>query len=55
MRQVLELRWLAGKSYKDISRELGMPVKSVENYLGRAMRQLRERMRRGGQASHHDD
>jgi RNA polymerase sigma-70 factor (ECF subfamily) len=46
MRQVLELRWLADKSYKEISRELGMPVKSVENYLGRAMRQLRERMRR---------
>lgn len=46
MRQVLELRWLADKSYKDIARELGMPVKSVENYLGRAMRQLRERMRR---------
>jgi RNA polymerase sigma-70 factor (ECF subfamily) len=47
MRQVLELRWLGDKSYKEISRELGIPVKSVENYLGRAMRQLRERMRHG--------
>ena len=47
MRQVLELRWLADKSYKEISRELGMPVKSVENYLGRAMRLLRDRMTRG--------
>lgn len=47
MRQVLELRWLADKSYKEISRELGMPVKSVENYLGRAMRLLRDRMMRG--------
>lgn len=46
MRQVLELRWLADKSYKEISRELGMPVKSVENYLGRAMRLLRDRMTR---------
>lgn len=46
MRQVLELRWLGEMSYKDISRELGMPVKSVENYLGRAMRMLRDRMRR---------
>ncbi|HET7552522.1 MAG TPA: sigma-70 family RNA polymerase sigma factor [Gemmatimonadaceae bacterium] len=48
MRQVLELRWLADKSYKEISKELGMPVKSVENYLGRAMRLLRDRMTRGG-------
>lgn len=55
MRQVLELRWLGGKSYKDISRELGMPVKSVENYLGRAMRQLRERMRHGIQANQRND
>jgi RNA polymerase sigma-70 factor (ECF subfamily) len=47
MRQVLELRWLADKSYKEISKELGMPVKSVENYLGRAMRLLRDRMTRG--------
>jgi DNA-directed RNA polymerase specialized sigma24 family protein len=47
MRRVLELRWLGDKSYKDISRELGMPVKSVENYLGRAMRLLRDRMKRG--------
>jgi len=47
MRQVLELRWLADKSYKEISKELGMPVKSVENYLGRAMRLLRDRMMRG--------
>jgi RNA polymerase sigma-70 factor (ECF subfamily) len=47
MRQVLELRWLADKSYKEISNELGMPVKSVENYLGRAMRLLRDRMTRG--------
>ena len=55
MRQVLELRWLCDKSYKDIARELGMPVKSVENYLGRAMRQLRDRMRRGSQTNQHDD
>ena len=48
MRHVLELRWLGGKSYKEISKDLGMPVKSVENYLGRAMRLLRERMGRGG-------
>ncbi len=47
MRQVLELRWLADKSYKEIAKELGMPVKSVENYLGRAMRLLRDRMTRG--------
>jgi RNA polymerase sigma-70 factor, ECF subfamily len=47
MRQVLELRWLGDKSYKEISRELEMPVKSVENYLGRAMRLLRDRMGRG--------
>lgn len=55
MRQVLELRWLADKSYKDISRELGMPVKSVENYLGRAMRLLRDRMRRGGLTDRSED
>jgi RNA polymerase sigma-70 factor (ECF subfamily) len=47
MRHVLELRWLAEKSYKEISKELGMPVKSVENYLCRAMRLLRDRMTRG--------
>jgi Sigma-70, region 4. len=47
MRQVLELRWLGDKSYKEISRELEMPVKSVENYLGRAMRLLRDRIGRG--------
>ena len=46
MRQVLELRWLGEKSYKEISKALDMPVKSVENYLGRAMRLLRDRMRR---------
>lgn len=45
MRLVLELRWLEEKSYKEIAGQLGMPVKSVENYLGRAMRLLRERMR----------
>jgi RNA polymerase sigma-70 factor (ECF subfamily) len=44
MRQVLEMRWLAEKSYREISKELGMPVKSVENYMGRAMRLLRDRM-----------
>lgn len=46
MRQVLELRWLGDKSYKEIARELEMPVKSVENYLGRAMRLLRDRLGR---------
>ena len=43
-RQVLEMRWLQELSYKEIAHELGMPVKSVENYLVRAMRLLRERM-----------
>jgi len=46
MRLVLELRWLGEKSYKEIANELGMQVKSVETALGRAMRLLRERMRR---------
>ena len=46
MRLVLELRWLGEKSYKEIASELGMHVKSVETSLGRAMRLLRERMRK---------
>ena len=45
MRLVLELRWLEERSYREIARQLGMSVKSVENYLGRAMRLLRNRMR----------
>ncbi len=43
-RLVLELRWFEGKSYKEISRELGIRVKSVENSLARAMRVLRRRL-----------
>ena len=52
-REVLELRWLQELSYKEIAHELGMPIKSVENYLVRAMRLLRERMKgdTGGRGS----
>ena len=44
MRLVMELRWLGERSYKEIASQLRMPVKSVENYLGRATRLLRERI-----------
>lgn len=46
MRQVLELRWFQGMSYKEIARELGIQTKSVENALARAMWNLRERLPR---------
>ncbi|HEY9514259.1 MAG TPA: RNA polymerase sigma-70 factor [Gemmatimonadaceae bacterium] len=45
MRLVLELRWLGEKSYREISSELGIQVKSVENSLTRAMHILRELLR----------
>lgn len=44
-RLVLELRWFEGKSYKEIAKELGLQVKSVENSLARAMLLLRQRLR----------
>jgi RNA polymerase sigma-70 factor (ECF subfamily) len=46
MRLVLELRWLGEKSYGEISNELGIQVKTVENSLGRAMHILRGLLRR---------
>jgi len=51
-RIALELRWFEGKSYKEIARELGIRVKSVENSLARAMRMLRCRL---GIDIHEDD
>ncbi len=46
MRHVLELRWFHGMSYREIGRELGIQVKSVENALARAMWHLRSRLPR---------
>ncbi len=43
-RLVLELRWFHDMSYKEIARELGIQVKSVENALARAMWHLRLRL-----------
>lgn len=42
IRRVMELRWFEGRSYQDIARELRLSVKSVDNYLARGMRLLRE-------------
>jgi RNA polymerase sigma-70 factor (ECF subfamily) len=43
-RLVLELRWFHDMSYKEIARELGIQVKSVENALARALWHLRLRL-----------
>jgi RNA polymerase sigma-70 factor (ECF subfamily) len=43
-RLVLELRWFRDMSYKEIARELGIQVKSVENALARALWHLRLRL-----------
>lgn len=43
-RLVLELRWFEGMSYKEIAKELGIRVKSVETSLARAMGLLRQRL-----------
>lgn len=42
LRQVIGMRWFEGRSYQDIARELRISVKSVDNYLAKAMRLLRE-------------
>lgn len=42
LRQVMELRWFQGRSYQEIARELRVSAKSVDNYLARGMRLLRE-------------
>jgi len=42
LRQVIGLRWFEGRSYQEIARELRISVKSVDNYLAKAMRLLRE-------------
>jgi RNA polymerase sigma-70 factor (ECF subfamily) len=49
-RLVLELRWFEGKSYKEIAKELGLQVKSVENSLARAMFLLRQRLHADGES-----
>lgn len=45
-RLVLQMRWFQGLTYKEIGKELGIQVKSVENALARAMWHLRERLSR---------
>lgn len=47
LRRVIELRWFHGKSYQDIARELDVSVKSVDNYLAKGMRLLRDALRGG--------
>jgi len=42
LRQVIGLRWFEGRSYQEIGHELRISVKSVDNYLAKAMRLLRE-------------
>lgn len=46
LRQVIALRWFEGRSYQDIARELQLSPKSVDNYLAKAMRLLREALTR---------
>lgn len=48
LRQVMELRWFQGRSYKEIARELRVSPKSVDNYLAKGMRLLREALRGSG-------
>lgn len=45
LRQVMELRWFEGRSYQEIARELRVSAKSVDNYLAKGMRLLREALR----------
>jgi RNA polymerase sigma-70 factor (ECF subfamily) len=45
LRQVIELRWFHGLSYQAIARELHVSVKSVDNYLAKGMRLLREALK----------
>lgn len=45
LRQVIELRWFHGLSYQEIARELHVSVKSVDNYLAKGMRLLRESLK----------
>jgi len=42
LRQVIGMRWFEGRSYQEIALELRISVKSVDNYLAKAMRLLRE-------------
>jgi len=42
LRQVVGMRWFEGRSYQDIACELRISVKSVDNYLAKAMRLLRK-------------
>jgi RNA polymerase sigma-70 factor (ECF subfamily) len=42
LRQVMEMRWFEGRSYQEIARELQLSAKSVDNYLAKGMRLLRE-------------
>lgn len=45
LRQVIELRWFEGQSYQEIARALDVSVKSVDNYLAKGMRLLREALK----------
>jgi RNA polymerase sigma-70 factor (ECF subfamily) len=45
LRQVIELRWFHGLSYQEIARELHVSAKSVDNYLAKGMRLLREALK----------
>ena len=42
LRQVMELRWFHGRSYQEIACELQVSAKSVDNYLAKGMRLLRQ-------------
>lgn len=42
LRQVIGRRWFDGRSYHEIAQELGISAKSVDNYLAKAMRLLRD-------------
>jgi RNA polymerase sigma-70 factor (ECF subfamily) len=42
-RAVFELRWLGGRSHREIAEQLEITVKTVENHLNAAYRELRDR------------
>lgn len=45
LRQVMELRWFQGCSYQVIAHELQISPKSVDNYLAKGMRLLRQALK----------
>lgn len=47
LREVMERRWFQGQSYQEIARELHVSVKSIDNYLAKGMRLLREALKDG--------